>query len=101
MDSRPERFFFDINPNKLDLEKLEEKHKELIERAEGELPLIKPALKDLVEHVLEDAPDRIVFLDKGARLFGIPLLRSPQQKATKLPQLLFYNPAALKGNMRA
>lgn len=72
--------------------------KNIIERADQQLEIIKPSLEDFFRRVIEDRPDEIIFLDKGARVFGTPILKLlKEMNLSKIPKIKFFNDDYLKG----
>ncbi|MFA5871377.1 MAG: hypothetical protein WC858_01515 [Parcubacteria group bacterium] len=72
-------------------------YEDAIKEAESDLELIRPALKDLVVNIFKEQPDVIVFLDKGARMFGTPMKKYLQEmNLQKMPEIQFFNDENLK-----
>ncbi|MFA5926247.1 MAG: hypothetical protein WC831_04960 [Parcubacteria group bacterium] len=72
-------------------------YKDVIKEAESDLELIRSSLKDLVVNILKEQPDVIVFLDKGARMFGTPVKKYLQElNLPKMPGIVFLNDENLK-----
>jgi hypothetical protein len=81
-----------------DLPEFQEMKADLLkERSKRELAIIEPGLKDLSRRICSEKPDFVVFLDKGARLFAVPLRRFLRASGmTPLPEFRYFNDTRLK-----
>lgn len=84
--------------NILTLKEIEQENQELIERAKHELEILKPTFRDLVGQIKTEAPDIIVFMDKGARILAAPLRKYLNETGSAAPEIKFYNDTPLKGH---
>lgn len=79
------------------LAELEEENRKLLEKTREDLEIIKESLRELIDKIQAESPDFIVFLDKGARIFGIPFRKYlREQGIDKIPEVRFYNDEKLK-----
>lgn len=73
-------------------------YEDLLNLADKQLLIIKPALKDFIQKIILEQPDMLVFLDKGARIFGTPIKKYLSElNLPKMPEIIFYNDDDLKG----
>ncbi len=87
----------DLRPTIEPLEGLIQENQKLIQRAERELGDISDSFKGMIEGVIKERPDTIVFLDKGARLFAAPISRYLREVCPDYkPELSFYNDENMK-----
>lgn len=62
-----------------------------------QLEVLKPAFKDFFKNVIEQRPDYIILLDKGARPFGIPFEHFLKKlNLDKNPKIIFWNDSRYK-----
>jgi|GEM_PF-5129550 len=95
---KPEEFLFDRKSESTLLDQIGELRGKMIEIAKEQLETIEPALRDLISKIVEEKPDYVVFLDKGARLFGTPFKQYLSGlHLDKNPEVRFYNDDATKG----
>ncbi len=74
-----------------------ERNLEFIIAAEQELPVLKPSLKSIIDFIRTEKPDYVVFLDKGARMYGVPMHKYLKTlDLEKMPKIKFYNDDWLK-----
>ena len=92
-----EIFYKDRLPDNETIDSALEKRVRLIEEARYQLDSIKPILEILIHKIIYKKPDRIVFLDKSARIFGSPLHALLKTlNLDKIPDISFYNDKELK-----
>jgi hypothetical protein len=71
---------------------------EILEHADKQLDIIKPALGDFVKNIEKEQPDVIYFLDKSARVFGTPFKKYLDSLGIeKKPKISYFNDHDLKG----
>ncbi len=91
------RFLKDWQPEDKSTGELKEKNSELIRTADEQLKRIGPSLRDLAEQIASKKPDYVIFLDKSARAFGVPILKFLRHlKLEQNTNLRFYNDDGLK-----
>ncbi len=79
------------------IEQIEKEHADLIERAQRELEIIAPSLKDLVAKIENEKPDSVLFLDKGARILAAPVRKYLHDRmGENTPKIQRYNDDPLK-----
>lgn len=96
--------YFDHQPDtpSKSIEDMKSEHEHLLITAETQLEIIQPALQVLIETIESIKPDVVVFLDKGARLLGTPVMKVLRDRKTDeswLPHLDFFNDQNLKDNL--
>lgn len=50
-------------------------HQQLLDQTDKELRELKMVFADFLDRIRTENPDVLVFLDKGARVFGTPFLK--------------------------
>ncbi len=93
-----DEFLFDRKSESIPLDLVGELRGKIIEIAKEQLEIIEPALQDILSKIIKEQPDYIVFLDKGARIFGTPFRQYLSNLALdKNPEVRFYNDDVVKG----
>ncbi len=95
---KPDEFLFDRKSESTPFDQVVELREEMIDIAKEQLEVIEPALCDILSKIIEEKPDYVIFLDKGARLFGTPFRQYLSSlHLDKNPKIGFYNDDAVKG----
>lgn len=77
---------------------IKENLKNLLEMTDRQLEDIKPELRDFIQYIVDEQPDVIIFLDKGARIFGTPIKKYLRTlNLQKIPEIRYFNDHDLKG----
>jgi hypothetical protein len=64
----------------------------VIKEAKEQLTTIRESLLDLVDKIKREKPDAVVFLDKGSRIFAVPIRKYLHSLGnSQLPEFRFYN----------
>ena len=70
---------------------------DLIQKTKEQLEIIKESLRDFVGRIIIEQPDVVVFMDKGARIFGTPIKEYLKILGLpKVPEIRYYNDDDLK-----
>jgi hypothetical protein len=95
---RPKFLIKDLrSENTRPVAEIEKERAELVERAQKELEIIEPSLKELVETIEREKPDMVLFLDKGARVFAGPFRKHLfELMGNNAPRVARYNDDAIK-----
>jgi hypothetical protein len=97
--SNPENEYLrDLRPEMKPVEEIEAANAKLVETARVQLEQLKPSLNDLMQRIIDEKPELVVFLDKGARVLGTPIAKFLRDKTESLPEIRFYNDDRLKGS---
>jgi hypothetical protein len=65
---------------------------ELVDFAKEQLKFIGSSLHELAERIIKEKPEKVFFMDKGARVFGTPMLKFlKDQGMENLPEVSFFN----------
>jgi hypoxanthine phosphoribosyltransferase len=86
--------FIEKNPIK---EIKEECSSDLIQETKQHLEAIKSSLKDFIQCIIYEQPDVLIFMDRGARIFGTPIKEYLKTlDMPKIPEVRYYNDDDLK-----
>jgi adenine/guanine phosphoribosyltransferase-like PRPP-binding protein len=86
----------DNRPEAKPVEEIEAANAKLVETARIQLEQIQPSLRDLTQRIIDEKPDMVVFLDKGARILATSVARFLRRESEHLPEIRFYNDDKLK-----
>lgn len=76
---------------------------EKIKIMEEELEMVAPAMIDVCKKIADEKPDKVVFLDKSARIFALPMRKFLQENCLggdkAVPDFNFFNDSPLKNGL--
>lgn len=97
--SNPEKDYLkDRRPEIKPVEEIEAENAKLVETARIQLEQIGTSLRDLTQRIIDEKPELVVFLDKGARVLATPIAKFLKDKTESLPEIRFYNDDRIKGS---